>query len=135
MRFIRPSFTILLVCLCALSTSACKSLQQHQRFEINQATVQNDTNGTLHNVRVKHYPTQAIGATSAILPSKALNVGFDGRTLLADACIISWSDDHGTFYQQEITLPKNTGNDSHNKHLFYHIDSEGTVTVELIDSH
>jgi hypothetical protein len=133
MRIIRPSFTILLICVCALSTSACKSLQR-ERFEINQATIQNDTSGTLHTVRVQHSPTGAVGATNAILPHKALNVGFDGRTLMADSCIISWSDDRGLCYQKEIILPKNLDHDQHNKHLAYHIAPDGTVTAEITDS-
>jgi hypothetical protein len=133
MRIIQPSFALLLVCLCALSTSACRSLQ-HDRFIINQATIQNDTDGTLHTVRVQHEPTRAVGAANVILPHRAFNVGFDGRTMMADSGVISWSDDHGTFHNEKIILPKNLNRDQHEKHLVYRIAPNGKVSVQVTDS-
>lgn len=127
-------FALLLTCLCAISTSGCKSFQ-NQRFVINEASIQNDTKGTLHNVRVKHEPNGAVGATNAILPNKSLNVGFEGRTMMADSCIISWTDDQNQFYQQEIILPKNTNNDSNPMHLYYHIGEHGKVVAEIEETH
>jgi hypothetical protein len=122
------------MCLCALSTSGCKSLQS-QRFVINEATIQNDTEGTLHNVRVKHEPNGTVGATNAILPHKSLNVGFDGRTMMANSCTISWTDDHNQFYQKEIMLPKNETNNPSEMHLHYRIGANGKVVAEIEETH
>ena len=108
---------------------------ENQRFVINQATIQNDTDGTLHNVRVEHEPIGKVGATNAILPHKSLNVGFDGRTMMADSCTLSWTDDHNQFYQREIILPKNINNDSNVMHLHYRIGNGAKVTVEIAEPH
>jgi hypothetical protein len=126
--------TLVASCLGLLSSPGCHSLQS-QRFVINQATIQNETEGTLHNVRVKHAPNGKVGATSAILPHKALNVGFDGRTMMADSCTLSWTDDRNQFYQKEIILPKNSNNDPNVMHLKYRIKNGGSVTVEIADTH
>ena len=128
-------FALLLTALCLLSTSGCNTIQRHNRFVINEASIQNDTSGTLHNVRVEHEPNGAVGTTNAILPQKSLNVGFDGRTMMADSCTLSWTDDRNQFYQKEIILPKNVSNDPTVMHLYYRIGNAGKVTVEIEATH
>lgn len=130
MRYITPSLMILLVCLSALSSQACKSLQS-QRFVINQATIQNTTDSTLHDVKVLQQPTNAVGSTNFLLPNRAFNVGFDGRDMMADYSIITWTDDSGRFHKQKIELPKNTEGDTQAKNLIYAIYPDNTVTIRL----
>jgi len=129
-----PYFALFFTCLLALSTSGCQSFK-YQRFVLNEATIQNDTEGALYNVRVRHEPNGTVGATNAILPHKSLNVSFDGRTMMAESAIISWTDDKNQFYQKEIILPKNVTNDSNQMHLNYRISAHGKVAVEITESH
>lgn len=131
---IAPYFARFFTCLLALGTSGCNSLKS-QRFIINEATIQNDTEGTLHNVRVKHEPNGAVGASNAILPNKSLNVGFDGRTMMADSCLISWTNDQNQFYPKKIILPKNVRHDPAQMHLHYRIGAHGTVAAEIAETY
>ena len=126
----RHPLTLFFTCLYLLSSLGCNTLE-NQRFVINQATIQNDTDGTLHNVRVVHEPIGKVGATNAILPHKSLKVGFDGRTMMADSCTISWTDDRNQFYQKKIILPKNVNNDPSIMHLHYRVGIDGNVVVEM----
>ncbi|CAA6677844.1 MULTISPECIES: hypothetical protein [unclassified Lentimonas] len=129
-----PYFALFFTCLLALGTSGCQSFK-NQRFVVNEATIQNDTEGTLHNVHVRHEPNGTVGATNAILPHKSLNVGFDGRTMMAENAIISWTDDYNQFHQKEIILPKNATNDPTVMHLHYRIGAHGKVTAEVVETH
>lgn len=128
------TLTLLLITASALSTVACKSLQQQQRFYINQAAIQNDTTGVLHNVRLQHYPTDRVGTTTSILPKRSLDVGFDGRSMMADTGTLSWTDDHGFFHTHTLQLPVNESNDTQTKQLIYRIDPTNEVSVKIIDS-
>ena len=113
-----------------MAANGCSTLKE-QRFQLNQATIQNATNGTLHDVKVLHQPTRAVGSTHSLLPNRAFNVGFNRRDMMADYGIITWTDDLGNPHRQQIELPKNIASDTQPKNLTYTIFHDNTVTIRL----
>ena len=85
----------------------------------------------LHDVKVLHQPTSAVGSTHSLLPNRAFNVGFNSREMMADYSIITWSDDAGNSYRQQIELPKNVARDTRPKNLTYTIYDDNTVAIIL----
>lgn len=124
------ALTILLIGVCLLASTACSTLQG-TRYHLDQATITNATNGTLHDVKVLQQPTNTVGATNALLPNRSFNVGFKGTDMMADHSIITWTDDSGNFHRQQIKLPQNEENDRQAKNLTFTIYPDDTVTIRL----
>ncbi|MDA9589945.1 hypothetical protein N9R65_04050 [Opitutales bacterium] len=121
---------LLLLCIC-LGT-ACNNIID-QRYTITLATIQNDTDGLLNQVRVRHQPTGAIGTTNYILPHRSFNVRFDGRAMMGDSATISWIDEQGEYYSNTLLLPKNQNNDDQEKQLVYRIRQGNQVSVVIMN--
>ena len=51
--------------------------------------------------------------------------------MMADYSIITWSDDAGNSYRQQIELPKNVARDTRPKNLTYTIYDDNTVAIIL----
>jgi len=130
MAIVRKISITLSIVICLIAANAC-SLIKEQRFQLNQATILNATNGILHDVKVLHQPTSAVGSTHSLLPNRAFNVGFNSREMMADYSIITWSDDAGNSYRQQIELPKNVARDTRPKNLTYTIYDDNTVAIIL----
>src|SRR6056300_1379349 len=67
--------------------------------------VENASNWKITEVKVRHLPTNRIGAVSAILPQEALDIGFPKQPLLADRAIIRWTDGQGQNRSDELEIP------------------------------
>jgi len=130
MPIVRKILMILSIVIYLLAANAC-SLIKEQRFQLNQATIQNATNGMLYDVKVLHQPTSAVGSTQSLLPNRAFTVGFNHREMMADYSVITWSDNMGNSYRQQIELPKNIDRDTQPKNLTYTIFDDNTVTIML----
>jgi len=50
---------------------------------------------------------------------------------MADYSVITWSDNMGNSYRQQIELPKNIDRDTQPKNLTYTIFDDNTVTITL----
>lgn len=121
-----------LLLLCISLGTACNNIHD-QRYTITLATIQNDTDGLLNQVRVRHQPTGTIGTTNYILPHRSFDVRFDGRAMMADSATISWTDELGEYYSNTLLLPKNQNNDAQEKQLVYRIRQGNQVSVVIMD--
>jgi hypothetical protein len=87
-------------------------------------------------VKVRHIPTNRIGAVNAILPNESLNLGFPKQPLLADRAIIRWIDGQGQNRSDELDIPYDAAAAKAERtlSLTYILLPSGSVTAHLQDS-
>ena len=98
--------------------------------------VKNATDWKVTEVKVRHIPTNRIGAVSAILPQKSLDIGFPKQPLLAHRAIIRWVDGQGQKRSDELDIPYDAAAAKAEKamSLTYILLPSGSVTAHLLDS-
>ena len=98
--------------------------------------VKNATDWKVTEVKVRHIPTNRIGAVSAILPQKSLDIGFPKQPLLAHRAIIRWIDGQGQNRSDELDIPYDAAAAKAEKamSLTYILLPSGSVTAHLQDS-
>jgi hypothetical protein len=87
-------------------------------------------------VKVRHIPTNKIGAVSAILPQESLDIGFPKQPLLASRAIIRWIDGQGQNRSDELDIPYDAAaaKAERTMSLTYILHPSGSVTAHLRDS-
>jgi len=98
--------------------------------------VENASNWKVTEVKVRHLPTNRIGAVSAILPHESLDIGFPKQPLLADRAIILWIDGQGQNRSDELDIPYDAvaAKAEKSMSLTYILHPSGSVTAHLQDS-
>ena len=98
--------------------------------------VKNASDLKVTEVKVRHIPTNMIGAVSAILPHKSLDIGFPKQPLLAHRAIIRWIDGQGQNRSDELDIPYDAAAAKAEKamSLTYILHPSGSVTAHLQDS-
>ena len=98
--------------------------------------VKNASDWKVTEVKVRHIPTNRIGAVNAILPHESLNLGFPKQPLLADRAIIRWIDGQGQNRSDELDIPYDAAAAKAEKamSLTYILHPSGSVTAHLQDS-
>jgi len=98
--------------------------------------VKNASDWKITEVKVRHIPTNRIGAVSAILPQKSLDIGFPKQPLLADRAIIRWIDGQGQKRSDELDIPYDAAaaKAERSMSLTYILLPSGSVTAHLQDS-
>ena len=98
--------------------------------------VKNASDWKVTEVKVRHIPTNRIGAVSAILPQESLDIGFPKQPLLAHRAIIRWIDGQGQNRSDELDIPYDATAAKAEKamSLTYILHSSGSVTAHLQDS-
>ena len=98
--------------------------------------VKNASDWKVTEVKVRHIPTNRIGAVNAILPNESLNLGFPKQPLLADRAIIRWTDGQGQNRSDELDIPYDAAaaKAERTMSLTYILLPSGSVTAHLQDS-
>jgi hypothetical protein len=98
--------------------------------------VKNASDWKVTEVKVRHIPTNRIGAVNAILPNESLNLGFPKQPLLADRAIIRWIDGQGQNRSDELDIPYDAAAAKAERtlSLTYILLPSGSVTAHLQDS-
>ena len=98
--------------------------------------VKNASDWKVTEVKVRHIPTNRIGAVNAILPHESLNLGFPKQPLLADRAIIRWIDGQGQNRSDELDIPYDAAAAKAERtlSLTYILLPSGSVTAHLQDS-
>ena len=98
--------------------------------------VKNASDWKVTEVKVRHIPTNRIGAVNAILPNESLNLGFPKQPLLADRAIIRWIDGQGQNRSDELDIPYDAAaaKAERTMSLTYILLPSGSVTAHLQDS-
>jgi hypothetical protein len=98
--------------------------------------VNNASEWKVTEVKVRHLPTNKIGAVSAILPKESLDIGFPKQPLLADRAIVRWIDGQGQNRSDELDIPYDSVAAKAKKamSLIYIIHPSGSVSALLQDS-
>ena len=98
--------------------------------------VKNASDWKVTEVKVRHIPTNRIGAVNAILPHESLNLGFPKQPLLADRAIIRWIDGQGQNRSDELDIPYDAAAAKAERtlSLTYILLPSGSVTAHLKDS-
>ena len=98
--------------------------------------VKNASNWKITEVKVRHIPTNRIGAVSAILPQESLDIGFPKQPLLANRAIIRWVDGQGQNRSDELDIPYDAAaaKAERSMSLTYILLPSGSVTAHLQDS-
>ena len=98
--------------------------------------VKNASDWKVTEVKVRHIPTNRIGAVNAILPQKSLDIGFPKQPLLADRAIIRWIDGQGQKRSDELDIPYDAAaaKAERSMSLTYILLPSGSVTAHLQDS-
>ena len=98
--------------------------------------VKNASDWKVTEVKVRHIPTNRIGAVNAILPHESLNLGFPKQPLLADRAIIRWIDGQGQNRSDELDIPydASAAKAERTLSLTYILLPSGSVTAHLQDS-
>ena len=98
--------------------------------------VKNASAWKVTEVKVRHIPTNRIGAVSAILPQESLDIGFPKQPLLADRAIIRWIDGQGQNRSDELGIPYDAAaaKAGRTMSLTYILLPSGSVTAHLQDS-
>ena len=95
--------------------------------------VKNASDWKVTEVKVRHIPTNRIGAVNAILPQESLDINFPKQPLLADRAIIRWVDGQGQKRSDELDIPYDAAAAIAGKamSLTYILLPSGSVTVHL----
>ena len=98
--------------------------------------VKNASDWKVTEVKVRHIPTNRIGAVSAILPQESLDIGFSKQPLLAHRAIIRWIDGQGQNRSDELDIPYDAAAAKAERtlSLTYILLPSGSVTAHLQDS-
>ena len=98
--------------------------------------VKNASDWKVTEVKVRHIPTNRIGAVNAILPNESLNLGFPKQPLLADRAIIRWIDGQGQNRSDELDIPYDAAaaKAERTMSLTYILLPSGSVKAHLQDS-
>ena len=98
--------------------------------------VNNASGWKVTEVKVRHIPTNKIGAVSAILPQESLDIGFPKQPLLAERAIIRWVDGQGQNRSDELDIPYDAtaAKAERAMSLIYILHPSGSVTAHLQDS-
>ena len=98
--------------------------------------VKNASGWKVTEVKVRHIPTNKIGAVNAILPQQSLDIGFPKQPLLAQRAIIRWIDGQGQNRRDELDIPYDAAAAKAEKamSLTYILHPSGSVTAHLQDS-
>jgi hypothetical protein len=98
--------------------------------------VKNASTFKVTEVKLRHMPTNRIGAVSAILPNESLDIGFPKQPLLADRATIRWIDGQSKRRSDELDIPYDAAVAKTGKSmsLVYILHPSGSVTAHLQDS-
>ena len=98
--------------------------------------VKNASDLKVTEVKVRHIPTNKIGAVNAILPQESLDIGFPKQPLLAERAIIRWVDGQGQNRSDELDIPYDAtaAKAERAMSLIYILHQSGSVTAHLQDS-
>ena len=100
---------------------------------LDRVLIHNATRQTITDVKLRHEPTRRIGEVSAILPNKALDIGFAKQPMLAEKGVLRWRDGEGRQREVELALPydRAAAKEARAMILTYVIDPLGSASVSL----
>lgn len=101
------------------------------RYKVSHGMIYNSSTQEIHDVRVVHEPTKKVAMTNSILPNRSFDVGFEGRMLMANYALFTWTDDSGKRHEQIVDLPRPLRKNKEIHEVIYTIDRKGNVLVSI----
>ena len=132
MKSIKHLFAGLIIYTLCITICANCTTTSKQRYKVSHGTIYNSSRQEIHDVRVVHEPTNVVVVTNSILPDRSFDLGFEGRMLMADYAVFTWTDDVGNRYEQMVHLPPPLKKEEEMYELIYTIDQRGKVSVHLV---